>query len=203
MPTDKKLKGFHIQITQDQRSELEKLPYGTRRMCFSILIDQLIEIVKNNSEGEVLNAISKGEVGLGYCSEHVKVIRKLCEEFEYAVDGDPRAFQTSSAWQNGMAVSNWYEGYVRDKSKEGFTNVAEGTTTKHHRDEPDREPDPDKPHTNQPRAGSLAEASTQEVEEEGESLSQEEGSGGSSKRRGDGGGEATDTNQCLEEEAKG
>jgi hypothetical protein len=106
--------GFHITLTPKQKAKMAELPYGYQKKSTQILLDQLLSLMETNPQGEVLNGLEKGEIGIGFSYQWSKVIEALCDELRYHLDQDGQAHYTSEALTQGMMLVNWMKGYMID-----------------------------------------------------------------------------------------
>jgi len=115
--------GFHIQLTVEQKAKMSDLPYGYQKKMTAILISQLIRLIETNTQGEVLNGLEKGQIGLGFSESWADIINDLCDELRFYLDQHDQDVYTSSAYVEGMKVVHWMKGYIADFGKEGTTDA--------------------------------------------------------------------------------
>jgi len=110
-------KGFHIQLTPTQKEKMSQFPYGGQKEAVTTLINQLLSLIEMNSQGEVLNALSKGEIGIGYSQTWADVIEVLCDELKFWLDDANQPLHTSDAFGKGMILVQWMRGHMADHGK--------------------------------------------------------------------------------------
>ena len=110
-------KGFHIQLTPSQKEKMSQFPYGAQKETVTTLINQLLGLIEENSQGVVLNALAKGEIGIGYAQTWANVIEELCDEVKFHLDQHGQPLHTSDAYGKGMVLVHWMRGHMADHGK--------------------------------------------------------------------------------------
>ena len=70
--------------------------------------------METNPQGEVLNALEKGEIGIGFSHQWAKVIEDLCEELRFHLEEAGQSLHTSPAYAKGMGLANWMKGHMME-----------------------------------------------------------------------------------------
>ncbi len=79
--------------------------------------------MEKNPQGEVLNALERGEIGIGFSDTWANAIEALCDELKFYLEQTGQSLHTSEAYVNGTGLVHWMRGHMDDAKGKGVDDV--------------------------------------------------------------------------------